>query len=169
MNRNARLSRRRCPRSQQGMVLLVSLIFLLLLTLIGISSMQNATLQEKMAGSVKIRNESFQFAETALRAGETVVQALNYNLAVCANVTQCAPPPESKGALTAGTNSTSGVTWVATTSGFYAIQKLGTTKDPINMNLSGYEDGLSWTLYRITGVGIRGTSQTVLESIYVKK
>lgn len=40
------------------MVLLVSLVFLLLLTLLGISSMQNATLQEKMAGSVTIRNQS---------------------------------------------------------------------------------------------------------------
>ncbi|WP_459203304.1 PilX N-terminal domain-containing pilus assembly protein, partial [Pseudomonas fragariae (ex Marin et al. 2024)] len=40
------------PARQGGMVLLVSLVFLLLLTLLGISSMQNATLQEKMAGSV---------------------------------------------------------------------------------------------------------------------
>ena len=36
-------------------LLLVSLVFLLLLTLIGISSMQNATLQEKMASSVTLR------------------------------------------------------------------------------------------------------------------
>ncbi len=32
---------------QRGMALLVSLVFLLLLTLIGLSSMQSATLQEK--------------------------------------------------------------------------------------------------------------------------
>ena len=38
------------PHAQRGMALLVSLVFLLLLTLIGLSSMQNATLQEKMAG-----------------------------------------------------------------------------------------------------------------------
>ena len=37
--------------NQRGMALLVSLVFLLLLTLIGISSMQNANLQEKMASS----------------------------------------------------------------------------------------------------------------------
>jgi type IV pilus assembly protein PilX len=48
------------------MALIVSLIFLLLLTMIGISSMQNASLQERMAGSVKLRNESFQVAEAAL-------------------------------------------------------------------------------------------------------
>ncbi|KOP53773.1 pilus assembly protein PilX, partial [Pseudomonas coronafaciens pv. porri] len=55
------------PVRQRGMVLLVSLVFLLLLTLLGISSMQNATLQEKMAGSVAVRNVSFQAAEAQLR------------------------------------------------------------------------------------------------------
>ena len=63
----------------------------------------------------------------------------------------------------------SAVPWVASSGGFYGIQKLGTTKDPVNMNLAGMEDSLPWTLYRITGVGVQGTSKTVLESIYVKK
>jgi type IV pilus assembly protein PilX len=47
-------------QTQRGMVLLVSLVFLLLLTLVGLSSMQSANLQEKMAGSVSLRNQSFQ-------------------------------------------------------------------------------------------------------------
>lgn len=55
---------------QRGMALLVSLVFLLLLTLIGLSSMQSATLQEKMTSSVMQRNQSFQIAEAALRMGE---------------------------------------------------------------------------------------------------
>ena len=79
-------------RSQHGMALLVSLVFLLLLTLIGISSMQNATLQEKMAGSVTLRNQSFQTAEAALRIGESAVQLETYSLPVCSGTSQCAPP-----------------------------------------------------------------------------
>ena len=71
------------PRAQRGMALLVSLVFLLLLTLIGISSMQNATLQEKMASSVTLRNQSFQIAEAALRIGESAVQLDTYTLPVC--------------------------------------------------------------------------------------
>ncbi|BBP79440.1 pilus assembly protein PilX [Pseudomonas gingeri NCPPB 3146 = LMG 5327] len=168
----ARGAHRFNPRSQRGMALLVSLVFLLLLTLIGISSMQNANLQEKMSGSVKVRNESFQFAESALRVGESIVQASTYDLAVCSSTTRCAPPAEATNnavALTAGANATSGVTWVAVTNGFYGIQKLGTTKDPVNVNQAGMEDSLSWTTYRITGVGNQGASRTVLESIYVKK
>ncbi len=54
-------------RRQCGVVLIVSLVFLLLLSLLAVSSMQNATLQEKMAGSQKLRSESFQNAESLLR------------------------------------------------------------------------------------------------------
>ncbi|MCF5678971.1 pilus assembly PilX family protein, partial [Pseudomonas syringae] len=68
---------------QRGMVLLVSLVFLLLLTLLGISSMQNATLQEKMAGSVMVRNQSFQMAEAALRLGESEIKKAGFSMAVC--------------------------------------------------------------------------------------
>jgi type IV pilus assembly protein PilX len=154
---------------ERGMALIVSLVFLLLLTLIGISSMQNATLQEKMSGSVKFRNESFQIAEAAARKGESAVQASNYKLATC---TKCAPPPEAPTVTVAGANSTSGVTWFATPEmpgGFWAVQKIATTKDPVNINSVGMDTSNSWTLYRITGVGLSGNSRTVVESIYAKR
>jgi type IV pilus assembly protein PilX len=151
------------------MALLVSLVFLLLLTLIGISSMQNATLQEKMSGSVKLRNESFQIAEAAARMGESAVQANDYKLATC---TKCAPPPEATSVQAPGANSASGVIWYATTGvtgGLWAVQKIATTKDPVNVNFVGEDEGRSWTLYRITGVGVSGNSRTVVESIYAKR
>lgn len=157
---------------QGGATLVVCLILLLLLTLIGVSSMQNANLQEKMAGSVKLRNESFQIAESALRQGENVVAPTAYSLAVCSSLVRCAPPSEASSITVAGTNSTSGVTWVAGDGGgFYGIQFLGTSTDP--MVLAGgstvTESGASYYLYRITAVGTRGTSITVLESVYAKK
>ncbi len=55
---------------QQGAVLIVSLIILLIMTLIGLSSMQNTTLEEKMAGNYRDKNLSFQAAEMTLREGE---------------------------------------------------------------------------------------------------
>lgn len=57
-------------RSQTGAVLLVSLIMLLLLTLIGVTGMQTAGLEEKMAGNMRDRNIAFQAAEAALRDAE---------------------------------------------------------------------------------------------------
>lgn len=148
---------------QRGMALLVSLVFLLLLTLIGLSSMQSATLQEKMTSSVMQRNQSFQMAEAALRVGESAVQAESYSLPVC-TAAQCAPPPESATVTTAGRYSSSGVLWVAAAGGFYGVQNIGTTLTAVNVPLN-----TSATLYRITAVAVVGNNQrSVVESIYAK-
>ncbi|MBI5782939.1 MAG: pilus assembly protein PilX [Gammaproteobacteria bacterium] len=48
----------------------MALIFLLLLTLIGITALNTTSLEEKMAGNVKDRNLAFQAAESALALGE---------------------------------------------------------------------------------------------------
>ncbi|MGH8333877.1 MAG: pilus assembly PilX family protein [Pseudomonas sp.] len=151
------------PHAQRGMALLISLVFLLLLTLIGLSSMQNATLQEKMAASVTLRNQSFQGAESALRVGESAVQLETYSLPICSGTTQCAPPAESSTITGAGFNSTSGVTWIASGSGFYGVQNIGTTLTAVNV-----PSNTSTTLYRVTAVGIAGNSRSVVESIYAK-
>jgi type IV pilus assembly protein PilX len=149
--------------TQRGMALLVSLVFLLLLTLIGLSSMQNATLQEKMAGSVSLRNQSFQGAEAALRVGESAVQLDTFSLPICSGTTQCAPPAESSTVSAAGLNSTSGVTWIASGQGFYGVQNIGTSLTAVNV-----PSNTSATLYRVTAVGIAGSSRSVVESIYAK-
>lgn len=150
-------------QAQRGMVLLVSLVFLLLLTLIGLSSMQSANLQEKMAGSVSLRNQSFQAAEAALRIGESAVQLDSYSLAVCSGTSQCLPPAEASVVSSAGFNSTSGVTWIAAGNGFYGVQNIGTTPTAVNV-----PSNTSATLYRVTAVGIAGNSRSVVESVYAK-
>lgn len=152
------------PKRQRGMALLVSLVFLLLLTLIGISSMQNATLQEKMAGSVSLRNQSFQLAEATLRIGESAVQLPTYTQAVCGSTAQCAAPAESATLTAPGVNGSSGVNWIAVGGGFYGVQNIGTTTGAINI-----PSNTSATLYRVTAVGIVGNNiRSVVESIYAK-
>jgi type IV pilus assembly protein PilX len=152
------------PKKQQGMVLLISLVFLLLLTLVGVSSMQNATLQEKMAGSVTVRNQSFQGAEAILRMGESAIQAPNYSLVACNSAVTCAPPTDSTSVNAAG-NSSAGVPWIAAGGGFYVIQNIGTTTSPVNRPPTCAASG-SVTLYRVTASFVQGVSRTVLESIY---
>jgi len=151
------------PR-QKGMVLLVSLVFLLLLTLVGVSSMQNATLQEKMAGSVMVRNQTFQAAEAVLRLGESAIQVSGYSLAACTNTVTCAPPADSTSVSAAG-NSSAGVPWIAAGGGFYVIQNIGTTTSPVNRPPTCSASG-SVTLYRVTASVVQGVYRTVLESIY---
>lgn len=55
---------------QSGAALIVSLIFLLLMTLLSTSTMRSATMQEKMAGNTRDYNLGFQSAEAALREAE---------------------------------------------------------------------------------------------------
>lgn len=59
---------------QRGSALIVALVFLLAMTLIGVTAMQGTTQQETMAGNARQRNLAFQAAEAALRAGEFVLQ-----------------------------------------------------------------------------------------------
>lgn len=59
---------------QRGSALIISLVFLLLLTMIGITSIQDSTLQERMAGNERDRNLAFQAAEAALREGEAYLR-----------------------------------------------------------------------------------------------
>jgi len=61
---------------QSGAVLIISLIMLLLLTLIGASSMQTTSLEEKMAGNLRDRNLAFQAAESALRDAEQDIRGI---------------------------------------------------------------------------------------------
>ena len=64
------------PNHQRGAVLIISLIMLLVLTLIGVTSMRTTTLEEKMAGNLRDKNLAFQAAETALRDGEDLIETL---------------------------------------------------------------------------------------------
>lgn len=58
-------------KKQQGSVLIVSLILLLILTITGVSSINNIGMNERMAGNYKDHDLAFQAAEAALFAGET--------------------------------------------------------------------------------------------------
>ena len=57
-----------CASTQNGSVLLISLVILLVLTIVGVSAMRNTTLEEKMAGNMRDKGLSFQAAEATLRA-----------------------------------------------------------------------------------------------------
>ncbi|HRA80625.1 MAG TPA: PilX N-terminal domain-containing pilus assembly protein [Thauera sp.] len=63
-------------RKQSGVVLVVSIILLLVLTLIGLSSMRGTTLEERMAGNWRDANYALQSAEAGLRGAETFLRPL---------------------------------------------------------------------------------------------
>ena len=64
------LSGFRCSRHQQGAVLFVALVFLILLTLLALTATSTSILQEKMTGGMRNRQLGLMGAESALRGGE---------------------------------------------------------------------------------------------------
>ncbi|MGV0034604.1 MAG: pilus assembly PilX family protein [Candidatus Azotimanducaceae bacterium WSBS_2022_MAG_OTU7] len=63
-------------KKQEGIVLFMSLLMLLLLTVLGVSSIQTASLQQRMARYSNDASLAFQAAEAALRDGEDLLEGL---------------------------------------------------------------------------------------------
>lgn len=57
-------------RAQRGAVLMISLMFLVILTMLALTSMSGTTLEERMAGQYRDLNLAFQAAEAGLRDAE---------------------------------------------------------------------------------------------------
>ncbi len=67
-------STKRSTGRERGAVLIVALVFLVIMTVLGVTAMRTTTLQERMAGNVRDSNLAFQSAEAALREGEQFLQ-----------------------------------------------------------------------------------------------
>lgn len=77
-----------CTKNQHGVVLIMALVILFAMTLIGVTSMNTTSLEDRMSSNYRDRQVAFQAAEAALRQGERNVanpsdtafdQASNYN------------------------------------------------------------------------------------------
>lgn len=60
-------------RSQSGITLIMAMIFLLMLSLLGVWSVTNNSLQERMAGNTRNRDLALQAAESALKYAESTL------------------------------------------------------------------------------------------------
>lgn len=58
------------PSRQRGATLAIALIFLVILTLLGLSAMRVTVMEERMGGNTRDRDRALQAAETALRDAE---------------------------------------------------------------------------------------------------
>lgn len=66
-------------RHEQGASLVIGVIFLFVLTMLGLMALQVATLEERMSGNARDRSLAFQAAEAALRDAELDIQCLRYD------------------------------------------------------------------------------------------
>lgn len=59
---------------QHGMALVTSLVFLVIMTIIGVTVVQNNTVQERMAGNTRDLGLAFEAAEAALREAQRQIE-----------------------------------------------------------------------------------------------
>ncbi len=170
------------PERQQGVALIVALIFLLLMNILAVTALGTTTLEERMASNMSDKNIAFQAAESALTAGEVWIGGqMNKPVFDPANGTDGLHLP-SLSAVQVWEEST-GV-WSSTDvfaySGMqgisqqpsYLIEDLGTIPDdkgslllPTNYKSSGKN------LFRVTarGNGRTDTAVVMLQSVYEKR
>jgi type IV pilus assembly protein PilX len=190
------MTRSQCslPNRQRGATLAVALMFLVVLTLLSVSSVRTATMQERMAGNSRDRNLAFQAAESALRAAEVylrdqVVDTANFNddpeagtAGANAGLFQKLEPDSTYTTREPGKAAywRSIFNWTVHSRQYdsnisntlerprYAIEWLGNIPTACvsgNSNCTGGND-----VFRITarGVGLSGNSVVYLQSTYVK-
>ncbi len=66
---------------QRGAVLIVGLIFLVVMSIMGLTAMQNVTLQERLTGNTLDRFRAAQEAEISLLIAEKIVEDINFSTA----------------------------------------------------------------------------------------
>ena len=81
MKFNAESHRKQAPikgHSQRGVTLMTTMVMLVLVTLIGVSSIRASTMDEKMAGHSRDRDKAFQAAEAAVLTCLTQLKTETY-------------------------------------------------------------------------------------------
>lgn len=64
-----------CHKNQQGAILITSLMLLVVMTILGLSAMQTASMEERMVANMRGEQIAFQAAESALRDAEAWLAA----------------------------------------------------------------------------------------------
>lgn len=157
--------------AQGGSALVVSLVFLLLLSLVALAGVQGSTSQERMAANLKFKNDTLQSAEAVLRLVEAGVNDQSIRLphpgdplAFCA-ASDCDLDPLildlDHTHLPAGWKRVSAAAAGNEADAWYRIVLLGHSDIPANVAASSPS-----TLYRVFVVSFKGTSRTVLEGTY---
>lgn len=158
----------RSRRGQDGAALLIALIMLLILTVGGVTSMRNSTMQERMAGNMRDRELAFQAAERALRAGEAYLNSFN-----------ATPSPNADGWFHAegnapawgGVDCTSGnvdtVSVGSADSACYFVEEILSASGPSGVSVPG-QPTQQKRLYRVTASasGMSGRTRVVLRTSY---
>jgi type IV pilus assembly protein PilX len=164
--------------TQRGATLMISLMILLVMTLIGITSMGTSNLEEKMAGNDRDQNISFQAAEAALRQAEDyvnndIVSTAAFDGTNTGLYTQDSNPDIFDAATWANAITYVGTVNYANSAPQYIVEIISTIgEDDINAHGYGESSGSGTiTAFRVTARGTGGTdgSVTLLQSNFGRR
>ncbi len=170
------------PGRQIGAVLVISLLILLVLTILGMSAMGTAGLEEKMAGNARAKDLSFQAAESGLRAGEARFQSGGaWALTIPTVGGTGADKIWAKDATGISAADPRTASWwsanaIALAGNFgdpdpdprYVIEEYGFVPDP-PYSPEARANRIGWFYFRVTAHGVVGNTATVLQSVYAKR
>jgi type IV pilus assembly protein PilX len=172
--------------NQSGTALVTSLVMLLIMTMIGIGSLKNTLMQEKMTGNVWDRNAAFQATEISLRDAENYIETLP-----SPSIFSVLPTPTGllsssatefdyldTSAWNASSARLSGGEFDAVKQHpFHVIKHIKDTSGPGGNNsimVRGYDDvtpGTSVSVFKITakGSGRTDSARSILQTYYAKR
>lgn len=171
-------------KKQKGAALFVSLVFLLILSVLGVSSMNDTIMQGKMASAIQDGNVALQGAETAVRIAEEAIEGFistnDFTAAGPLYTSGNAPDPFAAATWTGNTASreTGAVTGQVNQPRYFIelagmVSDLGSSGGIAEIgNAYGTNTGESdITTFRIVarGTGGTGTSQRVIEAFYGRR
>ena len=162
---------------QDGAVLIVCLVLMLIMTVLATSSMGSATLQERMAGNSRDINTAFQAAEAGVREAESVLDSAaigvfngsdgRYEICSVGDSRAACQSPNWKDSSSTG--------WVAAATNWsevsqqpqYILEKYTSIVDP-NAELDVDQPLEYFEFYRVTarGFGSSDRSMVVLQTYY---
>lgn len=176
-------------KKQHGAVLVMSLLMLFVLTLVGVSSINTTTMEEKMSGNTRNRHLAFQSAESAIRDAERFIEDSVINPAAQFNgaggLYALGNGPSTAEAVTPAwwdTAANSKRTYADVIQDVsalprYVIESLGGSAVPNDPNAGGQEEGPgaggqgTIQIFRITaqGTGLTPNSIVVIQAHFGKR
>ncbi|MDG2175709.1 MAG: PilX N-terminal domain-containing pilus assembly protein [Gammaproteobacteria bacterium] len=174
----------KAKKSQQGAVLIFSLVFLTILTLVAISGMDLSVVEERMAGNMQDFSQAFQAAEVALEEGEEWLTG-QINIPVTSNNgtttvwTSDSPDPDTDNNdwwterdsawWTNNAESLAGVDQVATQPQ-YIVEQYFISTEGQSLAIGTGELNSTRIVHRLTarGVGNSGNAEVLLQSTHIR-
>ena len=179
---------------ERGVSLVVALIFLVILSVLGLTAMRVATMEERMSGNSRDRSLAFEAAEAALRDAESDIDCLKFDRinpspvkrstgcisgvtganATCTNGLCCVLNGLTCTEPTVPVYKNSALSFTAAPSVMYgtytgASAVVGLSQQPRYLIEPFMVDGKNYYRITVRGYGLNANTQVTLQEVYYKE